>query len=45
MLVNVDRGRTEGIALSKTLEELDAGHRSFVDQRDDFDDEPAYPRS
>ena len=26
MLVDVNRGRNEGAALAKTLEELDAGH-------------------
>ena len=38
MLVDVDRGRTEGAVLAKTLEELDAGHRYSVGQRDDCDD-------
>ena len=39
MLVDVDRGHTEGAALAKTLEELDASHRTFVGQRDNSDDE------
>lgn len=37
MLVDVNRGRTEGAALAKTLEDLDAGHRHPVGQRDYLD--------
>ncbi|KAL1594949.1 Autophagy protein 22 [Nothophoma quercina] len=37
MFVDVNRGRTEGAALAKTLEDLDAGHRHPVGQRDYLD--------
>ena len=39
MLVDINRGRTEGIALAKTLEQLDAGHQHSFDQHDDSEDE------
>ncbi|KAF9701062.1 hypothetical protein EKO04_000876 [Ascochyta lentis] len=38
MLVDVNRGRTEGIALAKTLEALDAGHRNSLSQHGESDD-------
>ena len=39
MLVDLDRGRSEGIALAKTLDDLGAGHRdSFSSQYDSEDD-------
>lgn len=39
MLVDLERGRTEGIALAKTLEELDTSHRNSIDLRDDSEDD------
>jgi UMF1 family MFS transporter len=49
MLVDVNRGRTEGIALAKTLEELDAGHRDSISSNQledqDEDDGLVYPHS
>lgn len=39
MLVDLDRGRTEGIALARTLDGLDAGHRDFVGPRRDSEDD------
>ncbi|KAF3033797.1 Autophagy protein 22 [Didymella heteroderae] len=39
MLVDLDRGRTEGIALAKTLQELDAGHRNTIGLLDGSEDE------
>lgn len=39
MLVDLDRGRTKGIALAKTLEELDAGHRNSIGLRNDSEDD------
>lgn len=31
MLVDIERGRTEGIALAKTLAELDRGYESSIE--------------
>jgi UMF1 family MFS transporter len=45
MLVDVSRGRTEGAALAKTLEELDAGHLNSVGRHHDSDDGLAYSQS
>lgn len=39
MLVDIDRGRTEGIALAKTLEQLDTGHHTFSTQHNDPEDD------
>lgn len=35
MLVNVDRGRTEGAALAKTLEELSRARDAYANAEDD----------
>ena len=35
MLVDVERGHAEGIALARTLERLDAGHNDFTTQSND----------
>lgn len=42
MFVDVSRGRSEGIALAKTLEELDADHQDSVGQCEDSDDGAGY---
>jgi UMF1 family MFS transporter len=39
MLVDLDRGRAEGIALARTLDDLGAGRRDSFDQRDDSEDD------
>lgn len=39
MLVDLDRGRAEGIALARTLEELDAGHQHTIGRLNDSEDE------
>jgi len=39
MLVDLDRGRTEGIALAKTLADLDAGHRDSLGPRYESEDD------
>jgi hypothetical protein len=35
MLVNVERGHAEGIALARTLEQLDAGYHDFTTPSND----------
>jgi UMF1 family MFS transporter len=35
MLVDVERGHAEGIALARTLEQLDAGHHDLLTQSND----------
>lgn len=39
MFVDLDRGRSEGIALAKTLADLDAGRPTSIDLHDDSEDE------
>ncbi|KAJ4384442.1 Autophagy protein 22 [Didymella sp. IMI 355093] len=39
MLVDLDRGRTEGIALAKTLDDLDAHQRNSIGARQDSEDD------
>ncbi|KAF3049949.1 Autophagy protein 22 [Didymella keratinophila] len=39
MLVDLERGRTEGIALAKTLDDLDAGYRDSLGPRHDSEDD------
>jgi UMF1 family MFS transporter len=39
MLVDLDRGRTEGIALAKTLDDLDARQRNSIGARHDLEDD------
>lgn len=45
MLVDVGRGRTEGVALAKTLGELDAAHGNSVGQPNGSNDGGAHLQS